>query len=247
MIHYHGTPVGGKREDAAKFLAGRHALVPFPRKDDIGIVAEACQSFVLDNGAFSIWTKGGALDVDGYTLWVEQWHRHPGFAWALIPDVIDGDEAANDGLLAEWPKELRGVPVWHLHESLDRLQRLAGEWHTVALGSSGQWRSPGTAAWWKRMAAAMDSICDDHGRPLCCLHGLRMLDPEIFQHLPFASADSTNATVNGGSISRFGMYAPPTAGQRANVIADRIEAHNSSPIWQREKQTTMNFQLSSNI
>jgi hypothetical protein len=66
-----------------------------------------------------------------------------------------------------------------------------------------------------------------------------MLNPEIFQSLPLASADSTNATVNGGSISRFGMYAPPTAGQRANVIADRIEAHNSAPIWQREAQVEM--------
>ncbi|WP_241088666.1 hypothetical protein [Pseudomonas viridiflava] len=66
-----------------------------------------------------------------------------------------------------------------------------------------------------------------------------MLDPAIFQHLPFASADSTNAAVNGGSISRFGMYIPPTAGQRANVIADRIEAHDSSPIWQREAQVEL--------
>ncbi|WP_244905583.1 hypothetical protein [Pseudomonas moraviensis] len=70
-------------------------------------------------------------------------------------------------------------------------------------------------------------------------NGLRILDPAIFQHLPFASADSTNAAVNGGSISRFGMYAPPTAGQRANVIADRIESHNSSPIWHRESQTEL--------
>jgi hypothetical protein len=47
--------------------------------------------------------------------------------------------------------------------------------------------------------------------------------------------------VNGGSISRFGMYAPPTAGQRANVIADRIEAHNSSPTWQRDRQVEMSL------
>ncbi|MFJ3481745.1 hypothetical protein ACIPL1_00005, partial [Pseudomonas sp. NPDC090202] len=139
----------------------------------------------------------------------------------------------------QWPEELRGVPVWHLHESLERLQRLARCWRTVALGSSGQWATPGTGSWWKRMSAAMDAICDEQGRPTCRLHGLRMLDPAIFQHLPFASADSTNAAVNGGSISRFGMYAPPTAGQRASVIADRIEAHNSAPIWQREPQVEM--------
>lgn len=239
MIAYHGTPVGGRREDSAKFLAGRHALVPFPRQDDMGIVADVCQSFVFDNGAFSIWNKGGKLDVDGYTRWVEKWCRHPGFDWALIPDVIDGDEAANDALLDAWPKELRGVPVWHLHESIERLQRLSSEWQTVAIGSSGQWSSPGTPSWWKRIGAAMDAICDDLGRPVCRLHGLRMLDPAVFQYMPLASADSTNAAMNGGSISRFGMYAPPTAGQRANVIADRIESHNSSPIWLRESQVEM--------
>lgn len=236
MIHYHGTPIGGSRQDAARFLAGRHALVPFPRKDDMGVVAETCQSFVFDNGAFSVWKKGGQLDVDGYTRWVDDWCRHPGFDWALIPDVIEGDEAANDGLLEAWPSHLPGVPVWHLHESLERLERLAREWRTVAFGSSGQWQTPGTDAWWRRINEAMARICDDQGRPRCRLHGLRMLDPAIFSRLPFASADSTNAAVNGGSISRFGMYAPPTAGQRAEVIASRIEAHNSAPIWEREPQ-----------
>ena len=239
MIHYHGTPIGGTRQDAARLLAGRHALVPFPRQDDMGIVAEACQSFVFDSGAFSFWRNGGALDVDGYKRLVDDWHRHPGFDWALIPDVIDGDEDANDRLLEQWPSHLPGVPVWHLHESVERLARLASQWRTVALGSSGQWATPGTAAWWKRMSEAMAAICDDKGRPLCRLHGLRMLDPAVFSRLPLASADSTNAAVNGGSVSRFGMYIPPTAGQRAQVIADRIEQHNSAHLWAPETQIEM--------
>lgn len=239
MIHYHGTPIGGNRQDGARFLAGRHALVPFPRRDDMGIVADVCQSFVFDNGAFTVWKQGGQLDVEGYVQWVDEWHRHPGFDWALIPDVIDGDEAANDRLLEEWPSHLPGVPVWHLHESIERLQQLAEKWRTVALGSSGQWASPGTDSWWKRIGDAMNAICDDQGRPACRLHGLRMLDPAIFSRLPFASADSTNAAVNGGSVGRFGMYVPPTAGQRAEVIASRIEAHNSAAVWQRETQLEM--------
>lgn len=65
MIHYHRTPVSGKREDTAKFLAGRHALVPFPRRDDLRIVADACKSFVFDNGAFTVCQEGGQVDVDG--------------------------------------------------------------------------------------------------------------------------------------------------------------------------------------
>jgi hypothetical protein len=74
-------------------------------------------------------------------------------------------------------------------------------------------------------------VCDDAGRPPARLHGLRMLDPAIFTKLPLASADSTNAAVNCGSLDRFGMYLPASSAQRAAVIADRIEAHNSAPAW----------------
>lgn len=236
MIHYHGTPVGGTRQDVARFLMGRHALVPFPRQDDMGAVADVCQSFVFDNGAFSVWKRGGHLDVEGYLRWVDDWHKHPGFDWALIPDVIDGDEDANDVLLAGWPKHLPGVPVWHLHESTERLVRLASDWRTVAIGSSGQWATPGTTEWWQRVAEAMDAICDEQGRPMCRLHGLRMLAHDIFTRLPLASADSTNAAVNCGSVNRFGMYIPPTAAQRAAVIAERIEMHSSAPAWSRPMQ-----------
>lgn len=239
MIHYHGTPIGGTRQDVARFLMGRHALVPFPRQDDMGIVADVCQSFVFDNGAFSVWTKGRELDVPGYLAWVRDWCKHPGFEWALIPDEIVGDEQANDALISEFQNAdlgRYGVPVWHLHESLDRLARLCDEWPTVALGSSGQWKTPGTAGWWSRMSEAMDAICDEHGRPAARLHGLRMLDPQVFGRLPLASADSTNAAVNCGSLSRFGIYVPPTAAQRAAVIAERIEAQNSAAIWERQAQ-----------
>lgn len=235
MIHYHGTPIGGSRQDAARFLMGRHALVPFSRTDDVAIVADVCQSFVFDNGAFTVWKQGGELDVAGYMDWVREWCKHPGFQWALIPDIIEGDEADNDEQIDAWQEaglELYGVPVWHMHESIDRLTQLGERFPTVALGSSGQWPTPGTRSWWGRMSEAMQAVCDKEGRPMCRFHGLRMMDPEIFKHLPLASADSTNAAVNSGSVSRFGIYTPPTSSQRAAVIAERIEQHNSAPVWQ---------------
>lgn len=203
------------------------------------IVAEACQSFVLDNGAFTVWKQGGQLDVTGYMQWVLEWHRHPGFDWALIPDVIEGTEKENDDLVKAWPKALPGVPVWHMHESIARLQWLARQYRVVALGSSGQYASVGTKEWWQRMAEALKAICDDKGRPMCKLHGLRMLDPDVFTRLPLSSADSTNAAVNSGSLSRFGMYLPPTAAQRAAVIAERIEMHNSAPTFLELKQESL--------
>lgn len=232
MIHYHGTPIGGSRQDVARFLMGRHALVPFPRQDDVGIVSETCQSFVFDNGAFSVWKRGAVLDTPGYIAWCDEWHRHPGFDWALIPDVIDGSSQENDAMLRDWPKHIRGVPVWHMHESIDRLLILGHTWPTVALGSSGEWPTPGTTSWWTRMGEAMTALCDNQGRPPCRLHGLRMLNPRVFTRLPLASADSTNAGVNcNGERWEKTVYKPATAAQRAAVIADRIEIENSAPIW----------------
>lgn len=234
MIHYHGTPIGGTRADAARFLAGRHALVPFAYPTDLGIAADVCQSFCLDNSAFTNWKKGGRVDVAAYHAWVHSVAGHPGLDWCLIPDTIDGTEEENIELVTTWLRmgsRVKSVPVWHLHESLDWLDYLVSNFQTVALGSSGQWASPGTNGWWDRMSEAMAVACDATGRPRAKLHGLRMLDPEIFTRLPLASADSTNAAVNCGSLARFGSYIPPTAAQRAEVIAERIEAHNSAPIW----------------
>lgn len=228
MIPYHGTPISGDQRSVLAFLQGRHALVPFLRPDHLHLVAEACQSFVFDNSAFSIWKRGATVDFEKYLDWCSEWYRHPGFSWAMIPDVIDGTENENDALIKSWPREIPGVPVWHLHESLHRLYRLSHEWPTVALGSSGQWSNPGTRDWWERMREAMTAVCDQDGRPRCKLHGLRMLSPKIFEHLPLASADSTNAGRNASSTRRFGMYVPPTAGQRAAVIANRVERHQAA-------------------
>lgn len=230
MIHIHGTPCGGKREDVARFLSGRHALVPYGRHEDIGTASEVCQTFVIDNGAFSAWVSGNPItDWNGYYAFVEEWMRHPAFEWAVIPDVIDGDESANDELLAEWPFEETGVPVWHLHESLERLSRLVLSFNRVALGSSGEFAQPGTESWWERMSEAMEVACDECNRPKTKLHGLRMLDPEIFTRLPLASADSTNATRNGNrKASQVGCNT--LTGM--TIIADRIETFQSAPKWE---------------
>ena len=230
MIHYHGTPVGGKLEERARFLKGRHALVSIAYPDDIALVADTCQSFILDNGAFTAWKSGTSTDWRRYYTWVATWAGHPGFDFAIIPDVIDGDEKDNDRLLAEWPSDLNGVPVWHLHESIRRLYSLSQRYEKVAIGSSGEWSSPGSNHWWERMSAVMDDVCTA-GVPPCQLHGLRMLNPKVFSRLPLTSADSVNASVNAGSLKRFGLYIPPSRSQRASVIADRIETFNSAPVW----------------
>lgn len=39
MIHYHGTPTSGGRLASVQFLQGRHALIPYPRRDDMELAA----------------------------------------------------------------------------------------------------------------------------------------------------------------------------------------------------------------
>lgn len=207
----------------------------FARPDQIELCAAVCQSFALDNGAFSAWRRGLEMDTSGYYRWTEKWLKYPGCDFAVIPDVIDGSKEDNDALISEWPHGVLGVPVWHLHESLDRLLRLCKEWPKVALGSSGRWRTPGTADWWIRMGEAMQSVCDSDGMPMTKLHGLRMLNPSVFTRLPLSSADSSNVAVNSGSLKRWNTtYSPPSRGLRALILAERVEVFNSRP-WVGEE------------
>ena len=233
MIVYHGTPFGGDRAGVTRFLNGRHALIPFPRKEDCATAFAVCQTVVFDNGAFSAWKQGQPVaDWSGYYEWCEEWHRHPAFCWAIIPDVIDGSEDDNDALLDEWPGHIDGVPVWHLHESFERLDRLC-QWPRLCIGSSGEYSQPGAKRWMARMRDAMEVICDEHGRPRTRLHGLRMACNEYTGRFPFASVDSTNVAQNASLIPRFGTYAAPQRWQRAEAIAHRMEALETCDAFNR--------------
>lgn len=241
MIHYHGGPIT-PLDVARTVWTGRHAFVSFERPEQIALAAEVCQSFAIDNGAFSHWRAGcGRIDEEAYADFVNEWCQHPGFDWCLIPDVIDGSEADNDDAVARWSLDpALSVPVWHLHESLPRLESLCRTFPRVALGSSGQWADVGTAAWRDRMHVAMQACCDTHGRPLAKLHGLRMLNPTIFSHFPLSSADSTNVAQNH-QRERNRYHLTPTMG--ALVMVDRIERHASAPYYSGSAGVSENLHL----
>lgn len=236
MIHYHGLPITPATA-AAEAIGGGHAFVSFIHPVQLGLALEVAQSFALDNGAFSAWTSGKPISQWGtFYEWVESIRRHPGFDFACIPDVIDGNEDDNDWLVDEWPFPKHvGAPVWHMHESIERLIRLSTEWPRICIGSSGQFSTVGNQAWWTRMDEAMSAICDDHGQPHCKLHGLRMLNPKVFSRLPLASADSTNIGRNIGIDKAWkGTYTPPTKEARARVMRQRIESVNGASHYEAE-------------
>jgi hypothetical protein len=244
VIHYHGLPITPE-SCAAKVAIGGHVFLSFAHRGQEAVATTMAQSFAVDNGAFSAWMSGNPItDWSEYWEWAEGMTKVPGCDFIVTPDVIDGSEADNDQLI--WESQLHLpewclAPVWHLHERLQRLEELAMDNIRICFGSSGQYADVGSVAWHARMAEAMRVICDEHGRPLVKLHGLRMLDPRVFCKYPFASADSTNIGRNIGIDQAWrGTYQPATKETRAMVMRERIESVNAPITWddnQHEQDT----------
>jgi hypothetical protein len=113
---------------------------------------------------------------------------------------------------------------------------LAVNFRTVAIGSSGKFSEPGTKGWWHRMNEAIKSICDSQGRPICKLHGMRMLDKDIFTKLPLASADSVNVALRVSRSTVSKRHMPPL--HRAQLCIDRIEPYNSLDVYKPKQHIT---------
>lgn len=230
MIHYHGGPITPET-CAYRVWNGRHAFVSFAHPGQIELAASICQSFALDNGAFSLWKAGTQTDWPAYYDWCGEWLPHPACDWAVIPDVIGGTERDNDNLIEQWPFGHRGVPVWHLNESAQRLANLSDQWPRVALGSAAEYDVSRPSRCIQRLAEVLPQISDDNGTPRVKLHGLRMLNPEVVTRVPLSSADSTNVARNIGIDGAWrGRNAPATKETRAQVLVERIEQHQSPAV-----------------
>ena len=227
MLHYHGTPITPR--SALATMAGRHFCVSFMASNDLNWCLQYGASVMLDNGAFSAWTRGITIDWNSFYDWCEPHLRHP--HWAVLPDVIDGDEQANDNLLAtnRLPKELV-APVWHLHERLDRLLKLADEWPRLCFGSSGEFAMPGNSSWVKRIDEAWDILAKSNRKPW--VHMLRAMREASQGGWPFASADSTNIARNHAGSAKAPAQIPET-------MAARIDAKNPKFIGKRALQPNL--------
>lgn len=190
MIHYHGTPLTPRAELAK--LAGKHLCVSFSDSRDADWCLQHAQSVLWDNGAFTVYTQGGELDVPAYYRWLEPRLGHP--HWAIIPDVIDGDEFEQRKLVGSWPfpKEL-GAPVWHMGLSIEYLLRLAEWWPRLCFGSSGAYWQVGSEAWERRCDEAFNALA--RRGPFPWIHMLRGM-ALAGDRWPFASTDSANVARN---------------------------------------------------
>jgi hypothetical protein len=202
MLHYHGTPI--TPISALESLRGRNFCVSFARPDQIETVKRIAQCVMYDNGAFSCWRTGKTINWEKYYSFIEK-HISLHNDWAVIPDVIDGDEKHNDYLLSQWPMSRNiGAPVWHLHESMFRLHNLAyAGYKRLCFGSSGKYRKIGSPEWMRRVETAFNMLCPNGGQPPIAIHMLRGISM-CGSAFPFSSADSTNIARNHKRQSALG-------------------------------------------
>jgi hypothetical protein len=200
MIHYHGTPISPRPKLFE--MAGRNFCVSYADYRDIEMCHQIGQSVMIDNGAFSIWKRNREIQMypwDGYYAWVRPWLDYH-TTWCVIPDVINGSEEENDRLILQWCSKVgvmgfKAAPVWHLHESLDRLDYLIAGWPRVCFGSSGEYAQIGTTRWNNRLNTVFNRICKGRGTTPSWIHMLRGMSLAGSDY-PFSSVDSTDVAQN---------------------------------------------------
>lgn len=205
-------------------LGGKCFCVSYADRRDVAVCHQIGQSVMLDNGAFSAWTQKKPTDWPGYYAWVEPWLHCP-TTWAVIPDVINAGEAAQDELLKAWPYGQKGVPVWHMDESIERLLRLIDAWPMVCLGSTSVYKVVGSELWERRMTQVFNRVANG---PVPKLHMLRGM-AQAKGIFPFYSLDSTDVARN---------Y--KTAKRSARSMADDWDSLQCPTKWvQRPEQMEM--------
>lgn len=191
-MKYHGTPLTPKAQ--LDTMRGRNFCVSFARPDNLAHCLRIGQSVMLDNGAFSVKTRGEEFDLPGFYAWIEPILAHP--HWAVVPDVIDGTVEEQREMVKTWPHRRDfGMPVWHLGLPIDYLLELCDDWGRVCFGSAGQYWEIGSSGWCGRMDEAFNALVHTFGARLPWVHGLRMLG-QAAGPWPLASADSTNVAQN---------------------------------------------------
>jgi hypothetical protein len=232
MQHYHGTPITPR--PVLYELACRSFCASYSDPRDVAVCHDIGQSVMLDNGAFSAWTRGAKSDWEGFVAWARPWLDYQ-TTWAVMPDIIQGSEWDNQ-ILSSWlfnyDREVwrRCAPVWHMNETINLLKYLCMSHDRVCI-SSGGYAAPGSDRWRARMDEAMNAICPS-GRAPTQLHMLQAMAQVAGGDWPFASADSTN-------FARNHHRRPP---ELAADLAAQLDARQAPGRWRpRPEQIAFGF------
>lgn len=184
-IYFTGMPLA--TSDYLRLMKGRAVMYSFPRRGRSAwsSLSHFC-SVVLDSGAYSVWSRGAAVDLGEYAEYCASVAGE--LAWYANLDVI-GDWRAGLVNLATMEKMgLSPVPVFHLGEPWGLLEDFACGYELVAIG-----RGPGIpfGRMWRMLEEVFARYSEQDGAPLVRFHGFRMTHRRLLARFPFESVDST--------------------------------------------------------
>lgn len=187
-------------------------------------MAERPNLFMLDSGAYSVWSRGESLELQEY---IDFCLAHPEVDYYVNLDKIIGvkgdersktPEAVAAASKESWnnyltmirviPEE-KVIPVFHRGDSFDWLERYMDfGCKYIGIGQSGQGNLESRTRWLNRLKTF---ILGADGRPIVKTHGFAVTSMEMMKYLPWHSVDSSS-WIQGGS---YGMvYAPKQRNQQ---------------------------------
>ena len=217
---------------------GKHVMLEFATQpDNHALLTEIAHSFAMSNPNWKNFKGKEVLsEFREFNNWIEGWSRHPGFDFYLMPFSSD---PKNPSLRKQWENYcsaeilIKGVPVFNINHPTEELDAiLAAKPQKIALTSDPFQPPRGSSAWWTAISKVMVKLVDEKGRPISQIHGVDMLDPTIFSHVPLASADSNpdSQTAVKNSTDRSKPWSLSSRSEKI-ILMDRIEKHASASFW----------------
>lgn len=138
----------------------------------------------LDSGAYSAFTKGAEIKIEKYIKFIRNQDVQ---LYANLDDIRSPKRTAENQKAME-QAGLHPLPVWHIFEPFDVLERMCKDYEYVALGFG-----PSKSA---RERARVASTVFEHF-PKTKFHMFAITQPKLMMEHPFYSVDSTT-WLNGG-------------------------------------------------
>lgn len=149
-----------------------------------------------DSGAFSVANIGATIDLDDYSRWL---HQHADVIDVACTLDVVGDpvaSAVNTDRLRDLGHDI--MPVFHVGEPWDALDRYCAEYRYVGLGGMVPWRAQQRKV--RRWLVECFRIARPYGT---VFHGLGQTSLDTLAALPFFSVDSSSWV----SCERYGNLA----------------------------------------
>lgn len=204
-IYFAGSYSMSKNPEFVRLIKNRLTAFPLTSKNQIlsykNEIKKPGDQLIIDSGAFSVWNKGGSIDIQDYISYCKE-----NFDWCdyfVNLDVIPGKpfqknktsdikEAAKAGwknyriMSDSLPKE-KIIHVFHQGEEFKWLEKMVDKIPYIGLSPANDKNTKQRIEWLDR---CMKYVTDSNGKPVVKFHGFAVTSSRIIAKYPWYSVDS---------------------------------------------------------